>query len=168
MADESLIRAVELRLRHLPPDQLEKVLQDADQSGFVLMRTFVTQLQKFEKAQPAMSYYLGDIIAGIDVEAEQRRVKALTFAVPGPEVTLGMQTASENDPSAQLERGLSEGEREIAGKDAAGSDRNFRENTCQVSLITRVRAVWSGNRISAFRPSGARRGELFEKPASPR
>jgi hypothetical protein len=54
-ADECLIKAVELRIRHLKPDKEEAVLAEDDQGGFIMVRSFVVQLQKFEKAEPAMS-----------------------------------------------------------------------------------------------------------------
>ena len=52
-ADESLIKAVELRIRHLKPDELEAALAENDRAGFVMVRMFVAELQKFEKAEPA-------------------------------------------------------------------------------------------------------------------
>jgi len=79
-ADECLIKAVELRIRHLKPDKEEAVLAEDDQAGFIMVRSFVVQLQKFEKAEPAMSYYFPDLIDGINLEAEQRRLQNFQFA----------------------------------------------------------------------------------------
>ncbi len=77
--DECLIKAVELRLRRLTGGPLEAALQDADQSGYVLVRPLVAGLQKFEKAEPAMSYYFPDLIAGIDFDAERKRAQGIKF-----------------------------------------------------------------------------------------
>ena len=49
-----------------------------------MVRPFVTQLQKFEKAEPAMSLYFPDLMAGIDVEAERKRLQNFAFAPEGP------------------------------------------------------------------------------------
>ena len=67
LTDECFIKAVELRLRRLSPDQLEAAMTDADRSGFILVRPMVFQLVKFEKDEPAMSYYFSDLIQAIDV-----------------------------------------------------------------------------------------------------
>ena len=124
--DECLIKAVELRLRHLPPDGLEAAMKEADESGFILVRPFVTQLQKFEKEEPAMSYYFPDLIAGISVDAEQKRLKDFAFAPadssPAPDEH---STSSAAQPS-ELERLLQEGDREIASRDATAATATFR------------------------------------------
>jgi hypothetical protein len=79
-SDECLIKSVELRIRHLKPEELEKALVENDRAGFVMVRPFVAQLQKFEKSEPAMSLYFPDLIAGIDVEAERKRLQNFAFA----------------------------------------------------------------------------------------
>jgi hypothetical protein len=83
-ADECFIKSVELRLRRLSAVQLEAAMADADQSGFILVRPFVAQLQKFEKAEPAMSYYFPDLIAGIDVPGQQKRLQDIKFSSEYP------------------------------------------------------------------------------------
>jgi tetratricopeptide (TPR) repeat protein len=122
-ADECLIKAVELRLRHLTPEKLEAALVENDKSGFILVRPFVTQLQKFEKAEPAMTYYFPDIVAGIDVSAELRRLQDFTFA-PFQEVPARTAAAPEAQP-AELDRWLAEGDHQIALKDAAAASATF-------------------------------------------
>lgn len=126
--DECVIKAVELRLKRLSADQLETALKDDDQSGFILVRPLVQQLQKFEKAEPSMSYYFPDLIAGIDVEAEQKRLQGITFAAadvapPQKHQTLASTGGGETD-EAHL---LAEGDRAIALKDAAGAKKAFEQ-----------------------------------------
>jgi tetratricopeptide (TPR) repeat protein len=118
-ADECLIKAVELRIRHLKPDELETALVENDRDGFVMVRTFVTQLQKFEKAEPAMSLYFPDLMAGIDVEVERKRLQNVAFAPAGdaaPEKKSPgqAQPAVAADDRAAL---LAEGDHEIAVQD---------------------------------------------------
>ena len=124
--DECLIKAVELRLRHLAPDRLETEMRDADESGFILVRPFVTQLQKFEKDEPAISYYFPDLIAGIGVDAEKARLKNFAFAPAEstPARDAHGETAAEAQPS-QLERWLAEGDRAIASRDASAATAAF-------------------------------------------
>jgi tetratricopeptide (TPR) repeat protein len=125
--DECVIKAVELRLRKLSADQLEAALKDDDQSGFILVRPLVQQLQKFEKAEPSMSYYFPDLIAGIDVEAEQKRLQAVTFAPP--EATPPQKHGATAPSGNEFDEGrlLAEGDRAIALKDADGAKKAFEQ-----------------------------------------
>lgn len=124
LADECLIKAVELRLRRLGPAQLDASLNDADQAGFVLVRPFVAGLQKFEKAEPAMSYYFSDLLKDIDLEAEQERLKNIRFApaIPAPEPQLPEAAATQ---ASELDAWLAQGNHEIALQDAAAATRTF-------------------------------------------
>ncbi len=124
--DECLIKAVELRVRHLPPDRLEAAIKEADKSGFILVRPLVAQLQKFEKDEPAMSYWFPDLISGISVDDETKRLQDFTFAPadssPVPDEHGARSAAAQ--PS-QLDRWLAEGDREIARKDISAATATF-------------------------------------------
>jgi tetratricopeptide (TPR) repeat protein len=125
LMDECLIKAVELRLRHLAGPQLEAALHEDDQSGFILVRPLVTQLQLFEKAGPAISYYFSDLIAGIDVSAEQKRLQGFAFPAvesgPAPQ----QHENSEAVLASELDRWLVEGNRELEQKDASAAAATF-------------------------------------------
>jgi tetratricopeptide (TPR) repeat protein len=159
LADECLIKAVELRLRHLSPEQLQSALQDADQSGFVLVRPFVTQLQKFEKAEPAMSYYFPDVIAGIDVQAEKKRLQGVTFAT-AETASATEQNASENAPPSELDRWLAEGDRELARRDASAATATFQ--TALAKYPNNPRALYGLAIASVLSGQGDRARDLFE------
>lgn len=124
--DECLIRAVELRLRPLSPAQLEADLQEQDESGFILVRPFVEQLMKFEKDAPSMEYYFPDLIAGIDVAAEQKRLQNFKFAAAqgAPAATHGAFGTSAEPDNAHL---LEQGQRAVALKDPAGAKAAFQK-----------------------------------------
>jgi hypothetical protein len=162
--DECLIKAVELRLRHLKADQLESALQNTDQSGFILVRPFVAGLQKFEKAEPAMSYYFPDLITGIDAAAEQKRAQSIKFAAEQPGAESEELHGSHLDQASELERWLAKGNREIASKDAAGARATFETalarypNDPRVEYGLAIASVISGD--------GNRAKELFEKVVS--
>ncbi len=123
-ADECFIKSVELRLRHLSPAQLEASLNDADRAGFILVRPFVAGLQKFEKAEPSMSYYFPDLLAGIDVEAEQERLQNIHFEPAIAAAEPRQADAAVSQPS-ELDAWLAEGNHEIAAKDAAAAAATF-------------------------------------------
>ena len=122
--DECFIKSVELRLRRLPPAQLETALNEADQTGFILVRPFVAQLQKFEKSEPSMSYYFPDLIAAIDVSAEQKRLHNVTFS---PEIPAApaKQASDSATAGSELDRLLAQGDREIALQDAKAATATF-------------------------------------------
>jgi hypothetical protein len=113
---ESLIKAVELRLNHLTPDKLQAALTDADNSGFVLVRPLVDQLRLFEKDEPAMSYYFGDLVQAIDTDAERKQLEALIARAPALEAAPQprVQPAQEDHTASQLEQWLAEGDHQVA------------------------------------------------------
>jgi tetratricopeptide (TPR) repeat protein len=102
---ECFVRAVELRLRRLPPDRMNAALNEADTDGFVLMRPIVRELMNFEKTEPAMSLYFTDLVKAIDVSAETKRLQAVVFAPA--EKALPADSASEPKP-AQTMAGMPE------------------------------------------------------------
>lgn len=137
-ADECFVKAVELRVKHLSPEKHEAVLAEDDRSGFIMVRVFDIQLQKFEKAEPAMSLYFPDLINGIDVPAEQKRYANFKFAPPeeasAPDkaanaapVQPGQQPAQQNDPQSERERLLAEGDHQIALQDAPAAIAAFQK-----------------------------------------
>jgi tetratricopeptide (TPR) repeat protein len=163
LADECLVKAVELRLRHLAPAQLEVALRDDDESGFVLVRPFVSQLQKFEKAEPAMSYYFPDMMAGIDVAAEQKRLQSVTFAA-GQALGTEYDSESETEQPSDLDRLLAEGNREIAKKDIPAATATFEKVLGKYPNDSR--AVYGLAIASVLSGKGARAKELFEQVIS--
>lgn len=123
--DECLIKAVELRLRHLSSEQLESALNDADADGFILVRPFVQQLMKFEKSEPAMQYYFPDLIASIDVDAEQKRLQGFTFAAAQATLPRMHENAAAEGDEYSEERLLRDGDRAIALKQASTAKAAF-------------------------------------------
>lgn len=162
-ADECVIKAVELRLRHLSPAALEAALKDDDVSGFVLVRPLVAQLQVFEKAEPAMSYYFPDLFSGIDVQAEEKRLQTVTFA-KGPALAADEHGAGAGSVTSATDRLLAEGDREIAERNATAAAATFQKvlsgdpNNLKAQYGLAVTAVLSGDADQAR--------DLFEKVVS--
>lgn len=172
-ADECLIKAVELRIRHLKPDKEEAVLAEDDQAGFIMVRSFVVQLQKFEKAEPAMSYYFPDLIDGIDLAAEQKRLQNFQFAAlseAGPEkaapggVRGGPQPGQAPNPQSELESALAQGDHEIALQDAVAAGKTFEKILAKYP--DNARANFGLAVASLLNHDADRAQELFEKLAS--
>jgi tetratricopeptide (TPR) repeat protein len=127
--DECLVRAVELRLRRLSPADLSAAMDEAEGSGYVLVRPIYAGLTGFEKSEPAMGYYLPDLIKGIDVDAEQRRLRGVKFADAAP----AESAPAENNRAAAvpaassnpLEDDLAEGQRQISARNGAAAAAAF-------------------------------------------
>jgi hypothetical protein len=169
-ADECLIKAVELRIRHLKPDKEEAALAEDDQAGFIMVRSFVVQLQKFEKAEPAMSYYFPDLIEGIDLEAEQKRLQNFQFAAlpeAAPEKAApgsargGLQPGQAANPESELENALAQGDHEIALQDAVAAGKTFEK--ILEKYPDNARANFGLAVASLLNHDADRAQELFEK-----
>jgi tetratricopeptide (TPR) repeat protein len=165
LMDECLIKAVELRLRHLSGDRLEAELKKTDDSGFVLVRPLVAQLQKFEKDAPAMSYYFPGLITGIDVAAEQKRLQGMTFAAADSAPAIGAHGQSEESQMSELERWLADGNRQIANRDADAAAATFQ--TALAKYPNDPRVVYGLAIASVLSGEGDRARALFEQLVTP-
>lgn len=164
--DECLVRAVELRLRHLTPADLASAIDRDESSGFVLVRSIYAGLSGFEKSDPAMGYYLPDLISGIDVAAEQRRLGGVKFA----EATPGEVAQAENDRAAApkqpassdpLADALAEGQRQISARNGAAAAASFEQ--VLASSPDDLRATYGLAVASALQGKPDQARELFSK-----
>jgi hypothetical protein len=122
---ECLVKAVELRLKKQSPQELAVAIEREEQSGFVLVRALVRELENnFEKAEPAMSFYFPDLLRGISVGDEGARLEKVKFAPLVPREPAAADKAA-NAPPSELELWLAEGDRQIAAQDAAGAAETF-------------------------------------------
>lgn len=165
--DECLVRAVELRLRHLSPTDLAAAIDQAEGSGYVLVRPIYAGLAGFEKSEPAMGYYLPDLIKGIDVEAEQRRLRSVKFADAGPvqetspERTLAAATAKPPSSGDPLEDALAEGQRQISARNGNAAAASFEQ--VLASHPDDERATYGLAVASALQGKPDQARELFSK-----
>jgi tetratricopeptide repeat protein len=163
--DECLVRAVELRLRHLAPTDLATAIDQAESSGYVLVRSIYAGLAGFEKSEPAMSYYLPDLIKGIDVDAEKRRLSTVKFADAAPPG----EVAPENNrpapkPAASADPAdddLAEGQRQISARNGAAAAAAFQK--VLAAHPDDERAVYGLAVASALQGKPEQARELFTK-----
>jgi tetratricopeptide (TPR) repeat protein len=146
------------------------VLAEDDQDGFIMVRSYVAQLQKFEKAEPAMSYYFPDLIEGIDLAAEQKRLQNFQFAAlpeAGPEkaapggARAGLQPGQAANPQSELEAALAQGDHEIALQDPAAAGKTFEKILAKYP--DNARASFGLAVASLLNHDADRAQELFEK-----
>jgi tetratricopeptide (TPR) repeat protein len=159
--DECLIKAVELRLRNLPAEKQETVLKEADADGFILVRPLVNGLLKFEKTQPSMSYYFTDMIASIDVAAEQKRLANFAFAKALAPDSASQESAKAAAPVSEQDKLLAEGDRQIALQNPMEAENVFQKildkdpNQSQAMYGLAVASLMSGQ--------GDKARDLFER-----
>lgn len=166
LMDECVIIAVELRLRKMSPAQLETALQENDSTGFVLVRPIVQQLVKFEQAEPAMSYYFPDLMTGIDVQAEQKRLQHVNFTPAPATDEAEAKTNPSGTPVVDINQLLDEGDSKIAQQDAKAAAAKF-EQVLQRDPH-QPRAIYGLAIAAVFSGEGDRAKGLFEELLSAR
>lgn len=159
-ADESLIKAVELRLRHLGAEKLEVALAQNDQDGFTMVRPLYAQLLKFEKEGPSMSLYFPELIAGLNVDAEQKRLANFVFT-PVAKPDAAKAQAALTEPGTELDRMLAQGNHQIATQDPTAATITF-EKILQ-EHPTDPRAMYGLAVASLLNQDADRAQQLFEK-----
>lgn len=122
---ECLVRAVELRLRRLPPEKLARAIDQSDSEGYILVRAFSRELSKFEKAEPAMSYYFPDLVRGINVAEETKRLEKVEFAAAMQASAGATGQAGAGHSVSEFDAWLEEGERQIAAQNAEAAAAAF-------------------------------------------
>jgi hypothetical protein len=166
--DECFVRAVEFRVRRLPPAQLADETNAAEANGYVLIRPLLKALSQFESSEPSMSLYFPDLVRSIDVFSEQVRLKSVKFAPasasqPASERAegLGAKKGNTGNVPSDLEAELSAAERMIAERDAPGAAQAFER--ILLKSPGQPRAVY-GSAVAAVLQGDAERARtLFEQ-----
>jgi tetratricopeptide (TPR) repeat protein len=77
---ECLIKAVELKVRHLSAEKTAAALDQAEAEGFILERAVYRALEGYEKNEQPLKSYYSRLIAGLDFDAEAKRLSRVQFA----------------------------------------------------------------------------------------
>ncbi len=166
---ECMVRAVELKVKRGSPGERESALATDDSSGFVMVRPIFNALPGFEKSEPSMRIYFPELVRGIDLKAEKIRVAGITYAPAetraeseelaredlakrGPKVT-----TVPNDQEAIA--ALTNGERQIAEKNARGAEASFR--SVLAKYPDQIRAWYGLGLVALLDHDGPRAKEVF-------
>jgi len=135
---ECLVRAVELKLKRISAGEQEAAMERDDVDGYSLVRPIFLGLTKYESSEPSMALYFPDLVRGINVAAESKRIDALHFApdvggqtedeVATEAVTprkMRVPTTVPNDAEAIAE--LTDGERRIEEKNPTAAEASFQK-----------------------------------------
>jgi len=127
-----------LKLKRFSPGEREAAISRDDEDGYVLVRPLFVGLSKFENSEPSMRLFFPDLVRSIDVGAEAKRLESVKFAA-AETAKMQDETASEavarpkklppttvpND--ADVIAALTEGERQIAAKNARAAEASFQK-----------------------------------------
>ena len=164
---ECLVRAVDLRLQHLPPQKLADQLNIADARGYVLVRPLMAALSKFDSAAPSMTLYFPDLVRSIDVSVEAKRLETVAFPPASDQQAVGVDVfGADVSPNARatLYSNLIAGERAIAAKDAPGAQLAFEHVLSQ--MPGQPRALYGLAVAFVLQGNGPKARDLFEQVVS--
>jgi tetratricopeptide (TPR) repeat protein len=160
---ECLVRAVELRIQRLPAAQLTEQVNADDADGYILVRPLLGALAKFDAAQPAMTYFFPDLVRSINVQAEELRLRRVSFA-PAAEADAAPHAAEAPkaaDPNVDIAADLARGERMIAGRDPAAAAEVFQQILEKVP--GQPRALYGLAVVSVLQGEAEHARDLFEQ-----
>src|SRR5271168_1744189 len=167
---ECMVRAVEIKLKKISPGEREAALVRADVDGYVLVRPIFVGLAGFEGSEPAMNLYFPDLIRGIDVSAETKRIAVLAFAPEEP-AGRGRELSKEEvarrralqpvtlPDDAQAIADLTEGEQKLAEKDTRAAEAAFQRVLARYP--DQPRALYGLGMVAVLDHDAARAKEVF-------
>jgi hypothetical protein len=167
---ECLVRAVELKLKRLSPGEREAAIDRDDADGYVLVRPLFTGLTKYEASEPSMALYFPDLVRGINLTAEAKRIESVQFAIadrgqsaddPASEAVtrhkVAQPTTVPNDADAIAE--LTDGERRIAEKNPRAAEAAFQKVLAKYP--DQIRAWYGLGLVALLEHDGPRAKEVF-------
>ena len=101
---ECLIRAAELRMDKRPKAEAEKEIQQLTAGGLVLVPYFYQALTQYEQQGASLNVVYRDMIRGIDLAQEIKRLAAVKFA-PREEATAGAPLPARSEEERLLDQG---------------------------------------------------------------
>ncbi len=160
---ECLVRAAELRLNRAKPADVELALAENDLEGYVLVRPLLRELHVFEQSEPAMLYYFPDLVRGIRLSEEGRRLEKMQYAAARPTAAEAQASPAPELSPEELE--LRAAEKLIAANDGPGAAAAFQK------ILERepasLRAMYGYAVASVLEREGDRAKEYFQKLVMP-
>ncbi|HEY2545985.1 MAG TPA: hypothetical protein VGI46_07965 [Candidatus Acidoferrum sp.] len=172
---ECLVRAVELKLKRLSPGERDAALDRDDADGYVFVRPIFAGLAKYEASEPSMALYFQDLVRGINLTEETKRISAIQFASadreqnpddPASEAVtrhhVAQPTTVPND--AEAIASLTDGERRIAEKNPRAAEESFQKVLAKYP--DQVRAWYGLGLVALLDHDGPRAKEVFGRLTS--
>jgi len=119
LVTESFIRAIEARLsfpRSTPEPERQAAVQRATEQGYVLTPYFYEVLLRFEKDPAGLRNAYSDLLAGIDLRKEQKRVAQVQFATKADPELMHLSPPAQPKLLVTAEQRLTAGDTDSARK----------------------------------------------------
>jgi tetratricopeptide (TPR) repeat protein len=160
LATESLIKAVEARLA--TPEKRGAMVQEALSQGFILTPYFAEALPLYEKQEQAMRFYYPEMIAGIDLKKESRRLDNVQFASRRTE----RMVPSREPPQpvlSQTQKALEAADGYYSGRELEKARSAYLRVLQSSETAMHARAYYGLGRIAALERDPGKAQELFRK-----
>jgi tetratricopeptide (TPR) repeat protein len=108
---KSLIKAIDSRLMHANEEKRAAYVNQAMSQGFILTAAFAEQLVRYEHQPDSLKLYYPDMLAGIDVRKEKKRLETVQFVQSVPTKIVAPPAKMKLDPveeSLQTAEGIYE------------------------------------------------------------
>lgn len=167
---ECLVRAVELKLKRLSPGEKDAAMDRDDADGYVFVRSIFVGLTKYEASEPSMALYFPELVRGINLQEETKRISAVRFASADrgeaaddaaseavARRKAAQPTTVPNDSDAIT--ALTDGERRIAEKNPRAAEQSFQKVLAKYP--DQVRAWYGLGLVALLDHDGPRAKEVF-------
>lgn len=106
LVTKCLIKAIDSRLMHADSEKREAYINQQVREGYILTAGFADLLPLYEKQPDAFRLYYPDLLLGLDVRKEEKRLKNVQFAQSLPPRIIAPPAKMQIDPAqASIESG---------------------------------------------------------------
>ncbi len=164
LVTKCMVKAIDSRLMHGGAEKRTQYVNQAMREGYILTAAFVDGLGHYEKMPDSFKMYYPEIIAGIDVKKEKKRLEEVQFVqTAAPKVALApaKMEISPAEESLQMAEGLYE-QRDL--ETAAKVFRKVFEQTADKNM--QGRAYYGLARIAIRQNQLHEAKQLFERTVS--
>jgi len=166
LVTESLIRAIEartLRDGKAPEALRREFVQASVEEGFILTEHFYEQLVAFEKTPDSLRNAYGDFLFTIDVDAEKKRARGVSFRRQAAPEVVHAGKAKPADPLEVAEERLTSGDLSGARQLAGDALANPQQDQARALFIL-ARAATLGRDLPGARTYFQRTLEVAREP----
>jgi len=166
LAEKSLVKAVEARLVTGPgtATRREQMVDQALAEGFILTPYFAEALPLYEKQEQSLRLYFAEMIKGIDLKKEDKRLEKVQFATTATVRKARTAPPPEPKPVTAVQKMLEDAEQLYTGKELAKARQLFLNVLPRTDDKTLQAKAYYGLARVAIRENDPELGErLFQK-----
>lgn len=158
LTTESLVKAVESRLDHKP-----EMVDQALHQGYILTPYFAEHLVLYEKQEAGMRVFYPDLVGGIDLVQEDKRLSAVDFSNKAPERIVKVAPPPPA-PLTGAAKSLDEAEQAYIAKDYEKANKIFLDLLQQTDVrAVHAKAYYGLARIATRKNDPETAERLFKK-----